>query len=423
MKIILRLYCVSFLFFFLFSCSSTPLPRSTSAKTPEDFFGMVGISQTVEQYQQLDEMGVKWILRTFYWRNIEKTRNNIDFSDYDDFVDMANMEGKKIIALLGYEAPWLYNSKKTKKYISQENIPLFLNYVEETVRHFKDRVDVWQIWNEPNFTFWKGPRKEFFELSRLTTLKIKEVDPDAFIIGGVFWRAPRAFIRDMYKAGAMDNLDGLAFHPYAVDPIGSMKIYDKFLDVLSEINYQGPVWITEMGYPTAGWYPTKVSLEEQPSYVVKTITGAAGRGARVLLWYEFADHYNEGEVPKKETRNSENFFGLYYPNYQRKNGAFAYELCARFLPGSIYLSELPLRENLPSGIVSFCFFNGTSGSNTMILWNDKNRPQKVSLQLPADALLHNISTGKSYPLYHELEIGKQPLFITWQGTDLPHFLK
>ena len=224
---------------------------------------------------------------------------------------------------MGYEAPWLYPEGKIKRYISPEDIPLFLKYVGETVRYYRGRVDVWEIWNEPNLMFWKGSNSEFFELSRLTAEKIREVDPGAFIIGGVFWRTPAAFIKSMYKAGAMDSLDGLAFHPYAINPRGSMNVYDKFLDVLSEINFTGSVWITEMGYPTAGWYPTKVSLNEFPSYVTKTITGAAARGANVLVWYEMYDSFNDGEVPPK-TRNSEHFFGLVYPDLQRKNGAWAY---------------------------------------------------------------------------------------------------
>jgi len=423
MKFTIPYFSIIFILFAITSCSSTPLPDSNQDKIPDDFFGMVGISQTGGEYRLLNEMGVKWVLKTFYWSEIEKKRNSIDFSGYDELVDTAKSEGKKIIALLGYETPWLYYPNKEKKYISPDNIPFFLHYVEETVLHFKDRVDVWQIWNEPNFMFWKGSRKDFFELSKLTTLKIREIDPNAYIIGGVFWRTPRGFIKDMHKAGAMENIDGLAFHPYAVDPQGSMQIYDKLLDTLSKINYDGPVWITEMGYPTRGWYPTKVSLDEQPSYVIKTITGAAARGARVLVWYELSDNYNKEEVPAKSRWNSEDFFGLSYPDYQRKNGAWAYELCARFLPGSAYSSDFPLRENIPKSIVSFCFLNGESGNNTLILWNDKNRLQRVNIKLPATALLHDISTGNSRPLPPELEIGKQPLFITWQGTDLPSLFK
>ena len=59
---------VTLLSIFVFSCSSTPLPRGGSAVVPEDFFGMghAGLSNTPEEYRLLDEMGVSWILNTFY---------------------------------------------------------------------------------------------------------------------------------------------------------------------------------------------------------------------------------------------------------------------------------------------------------------------------------------------------------------------
>ena len=404
------------------SCSSTPQPRNGEIVVPQDFFGMVhaGETESNEEYALIDEMGISWISYTFYWHRIEKERGRLDFSWYDNFVDAAKSKGKKIVAVLGYEADWLYPEGKSKKYIGKEDIPLFLNFVEETVRHFEGRVDAWEIWNEPNFMFWAGRDNEFFDLTRQAAQRIRGTAPDALILGGAFWRVPKGFIKGMHKAGAMENLDGLAFHPYAASPARVMKLHDNFLKILSGLNYQGSVWITEIGYPSSGWFPIRVSLEELPSHVVKTITGAAARGTRALLWYELFDSYNEGEVPPG-TRNSEKFFGLAYPNLGRKNGAWAYELCARYLPGSRYRSDLPMMENIKSSIASFCFMNGASGNNTLILWNDRDSVQKAKLRLAAPALLHDISSGRSRALQEDalIDIGKEPLFITWQGTETP----
>jgi len=423
-KNFVRSISILFVFTIITSCSSTPLPHYDQIEIPDDFFGIVhaGITKTPEEYMLLDEMGVNWILRTFYWNDIEKEKGVFDFSGYDEYVKIALSEHKKIVAVLAYETSWLYPDKKQKNHISPSEIPLFLNYVEETVNHFKGKIDTWEIWNEPNFTFWKGSRNDFFELSRQTAIKIRETDSNAYILGGVFWRSPRGFIKEMYKAGCFDILDAVAFHPYAVNPIDSMKVYDNFLNVLSEINYSGPIWITEMGYPTAGWYPTKASLKEFPSYVVKTIVGAASRGPRVLLWYQLFDFYNKGEAPYF-TFDSEKFFGLAYPDYQKKNGAFAYELCAKYLPGSVYTSSLPLKENLPSGIVCFCFLGVTSGNNTLVIWNDSIITQKLKIQIQSPALLHDISSGNSIQMPSELVVGKEPIFITWSGNSIPKVSK
>ena len=393
---------------------------SGDTKIPEDFFGMVhaGITGTEEEYTLLDEMGINWISYTFYWDRIENQKGQFDFSYYDRYVDTAKSRGKKVLAVLGYEASWLYPPGKSKNYISAEDLPFFLNFAEQMVRHFQGRVDAWEIWNEPNLMFWAGRDEEFFDLTKQTARRIRETDPEAYILGGAFWRVPKKFINAMHKAGAMEILDGLAFHPYAASPRRVMKLHDDFLEILRDINFSGSVWITELGYPTAGWFPIRVSLEELPSHVIKTITGAAVRGTRVLMWYELLDSYNRDEVPSG-TRNSEKFFGLTYPNYERKNGAWAYELCARNLSGARYRKDLPMRENIPKSIVSFCFSGGAQGSNTLILWNDKDSILKVNVGFGAPAMLHDIASGESRPLPAEvvIDVGKEPLFITWRGNE------
>jgi len=412
---------------FLFSCSSTRFPQQgRTGNVPEDFFGIVhaGPRASTEGYALLDDMGVKWTRGSHDWAAVERVKGNFDFSRYD----RRDTAGLKVIATLAYSNPWLFPEGKSKRYIAPENIPHFLRYVEEMLEHFHGKGYVWNVWNEPNSPkFWRGPNKDYYELSRQTAQRIRELDPEAYILGGSFVRAPRRFIKRMNRAGAMENLDGLAFHPYAVNPAGSMRVTDKFFRIMSDINFTGAVWITEIGHPTGGKYPHRVSLEGLPSHVVRSMTGAAARDIRVLLWYQQFDRYNRGVVPPKEKNSSlfkwtsEQHFGLAYPDYTRKSGAWAYELCARYLPGSRYAPDFLQRENLPSSIASFCFLDGVSGNNTLVLWNDRKRSKKTKFYLEAPAVLYDITTGKGQALSGEiiLEIGKQPMIITWQGKDVP----
>jgi hypothetical protein len=405
------------------SCSSTMVPSGGQVTIPEDFFGIVHAARTrkTEEYGLLEQMECKWVLNTFYWHRIEPEKDAFDFADYDLFVSGAKDHGLKIIGVLGYSAGYLNPGGKVKYYISPENTPLFLRYVEETVRHYMGQVDVWCVWNEPNLGFWKGPNSHFYELSRLAAQKIRETDPNAYIIGGAFCRSPSGFIKKMHKAGAIEGLDALSIHPYAINPSGSTGVYDSFAKTLSEINYTGPVWVTEMGFPTGGWYPNSVSENNFPSYIVKTIAGIAARGARALLWYDMLESLDIG----KTSMNSEKYFGLLYKDLSRKAGSWAFELCARYLPGSRYAPELPRRENIPSHIVSFCFQDGVSGNNTLILWNDRDNVQKIDLRLSSPALLHDISTGQNIALPSDavLDVSDKPLIVTCRGTDVPLIVK
>ncbi|MCL2186309.1 MAG: endo-1,4-beta-xylanase [Treponema sp.] len=410
------------LFFIIFnfiSCSSAPVKYSDSEIIPNDFFGLVHAGKLIDHYPLLDELGSVWFLQTFYWNDIEPVQGEFDFKLYDNFVNLAKENGKKVIAVMGYSTSW---TSDKGRYISKENIPYFLNYLETTVNRYKGFVDAWQIWNEPNHIFWKGTDSEFFELSRLSAQRIRETDPDAYIIGGGMLRTPVQFIKGMHKSGAFENLDAISFHPYAINPYWSMKHYDNFIDTILKLNFKGEIWITEIGYPTGGLYPTRVSIEKLSSYVIKTIIGSVSRGARTLFWYQFTDPHNEGEYPNKN--NSEHYFGLTYPDGTKKSGAFAYELCARYLPGSRYTPLLPVKENIPHNIVSFCFMDGALG-NTLIIWNDIDIKQKIKISLASSFNRHNISTGENNSFSQEiiLDITDKPVFITWQGAAAPRISK
>jgi len=417
-------HIIKFVFIGLFflvvsiSCSTTPKTTSNKVAVPPDYLGLVA-GMAIEEYPLLNVLGPVWVRKVFNWHQIERQKDNFDFTYYDDFVKNAKANGKKILAGLAYSTPWL-NNGKNRDYISRKDLKYFINYVEVTVSRYKGQVDAWEIWNEPNWTFWLGTDKEFFELSRLAAIKIREVDPDAYIVGGSLQRVPHNFIINMNKAGAMENLDALSVHPYDINPKGSMKLLDSLKKTTSKINFNGDIWITEVGYPTSGWYPSTVSLKKQPSYVIKTIAPAAARGIRTLIWYDFIDSHKFGEYPN--TYDSEMYFGLVYKDFTRKNGAWAYELCARYLPGTQYNPDIPLKDGIKSNIVTLCFTGNESDTNTLIIWNEINVKQKIKVAIPAKITIHDISSADDYSLADEaiVEITDNPVFITWQGPSVPH---
>jgi len=415
-----------FLILIFSSCSSAPAAKINSSSDsiiiPDDFFGMVhaGKRDDDNEYKLLDEMEIKWLLQTFYWSDIENERGIYDFSGYDKFVDTAKQRGKKVFATLAYSPKWMENEIGKSRYIPKEYIPDFLNFIEALVLHYKGKIDAFQIWNEPNFIFWHGKDKEFFNLSNLAAQRIRKTDPNAYIIGGGIFRVPKGFIKGMNNAGALENLDAFSYHPYALTPQGSIRLQDKLKKIITQIDFKGDILISEIGFPSGGWYPNKVSMKNYPSYVVKTITGSAVRGAKALFWYQLYDHYNFNEAPDKS--NSENYFGLVYPDYSRKNASWAYELCARYLPGSSYNHDLQLNENIPSSIKIFYFTNDKN--NTLILWNNLGK-RKLKISFSSDFTIHNIATGDSADYSNEITVNitNEPLFITWQGSSIPRLSK
>jgi hypothetical protein len=405
------------------SCASAPQPSLEGQIIPADIAGLVhaGGTNTEQEYALLDNMGAVWILHTFFWDRIERTQGTWDFSSYDTLTDTARASGKKVLGLLAYDTPWIHADGKTRKYIPPDKLPLFLEYVRQTAAHFRGRVDAWCIWNEPNFHFWNGTPEEFFTLARQTAAVVREVDTEVTIVGGAFNRGifglPRKYIRGLFASGAMEPAGALAFHPYDLNPARTARLYDKFKHIAEEYGFGGKIWITEVGYPTGGWYPTAVSEKKFPAYVMKTFTLLAVRGAQTVLWYQLFD---------PETRNkpdSEDYFGLVRSkNDYTSKGANAFSLCAKYLSGSSYYVQQPRREKVSGSIKSFYFNRNSDAANAaehvLILWNDSAFAKKLRITMGGDGhLLHDPVSGNAsaIPADTVIKAGTMPVFITWRG--------
>ena len=403
---------------------------------PDDFFGISPDRSPLnpEDFELLDDFNATWIRTTVRWTGVEPKEGTWNFTYWDNYVAKAAAAEKKIIFGLGFDNTWLYSDNKEHRDLTDREIPYFLKYVEQLVSRYRDRV-VFEIWNEPNWVFWDGSNEHFFALASATAKKIQEIYPDAVVLGGSTLRAPGRFTNGLFKSGAMENTDGYSFHPYAVNPQGSAKQIDKLIKIMDKYGYNKPIYVTEMGYSTG---PISFcNIKHYPEYIVKTLSGIAIRADRVrnVIWYELMDEHNPGEAPNP--LNPLNYFGLIYPNKTFKPGAEAFMLTAHHLAGSEYAPELLQREGVNKGITSL-FFRKPDGTNTLILW--KNSPGKQKLRLSvlgeaAELFGHSLLTGEAFPLPVEipartslastaaLEIGREPVFITWAGTGTPQLSK
>ncbi|MDR0494513.1 MAG: hypothetical protein LBG95_02645 [Treponema sp.] len=399
--------------------SSQKITSPKPLEIPADIAGIVhaGQTNTPEEYALLESLGAAWTLATFYWSRIEPSDNQWYFDDYDKFVDTAKASGKKVLGVLGYDVSWIHDDGTSHYYIPPEKADFFLDFVRKTTEHFQGRVDAWSIWNEPNAShFWKGGKEDFFYLSRLAANAVREVDPDAALMGGAFTRGifglQKAFIRGLFESGAMEKTDAVAFHPYEINPSRALKLYGKFRALAAEYGFADRIWITEVGYPTGGWYPTAAAEKKFPAYVVKTFVYLAASGANRIFWYQLFDPAQRKKI------NSEDYFGLVRSeNDYTSKGAEAFRLCAVYLAGTVYRPDLPLREKLPHSLQAFYFEQPDGSGGALALWKE-GIPTQVKLQSGNNVFTaHDPVTGAASEIFDgkAIKVGTSPVFITWQG--------
>jgi hypothetical protein len=238
-------------------------------------------------------------------------------------------------------------------------------------------------------------------------------------LGGAFNRGifglPTAYIKGLFESGAMEKADAVAFHPYELNPNRTARLFLEFRARVAKYGFEDRIWVTEVGYPTGGLYPTAVSEEKFPAYIVKTFINLSVNGAKKIIWYQLFDPQNRSK------KDSEDFFGLVRSEEDfTSKGAEAFRLCALYLSGATYRPDLPLRKNLPNTLYLF-YFEQPSGGRTLVLWK---AGRAVSLMLQAsgnDYIRHDIVTGKAETISAQtpVVIGRNPVFITWQGGEIP----
>ncbi|MDR2177457.1 MAG: hypothetical protein LBP20_05380 [Treponema sp.] len=395
------------------SCSSVPpeIPGGVSHVVPGDFAGIIhtGYSEDLDtEYALLAEMGVVWVHRDFRWSSVEPADNDWRYEEFDRYVSRANAEGKKILGMLLYDTGWIHNGTraddkfkdgKTHDYVSVSEIPLYCDYVRETVKRYNGnhgcgRVDAWAIWNEPNLKeFWQGSKEEYFALAREAVKTIRELDKAegtrTTIIGGVLSDMELVFgntswIRGLFESRAMDGTDGIAFHPYHMNAQASARIFSKFRDIAASYGFAGKIWVNEVGFPARGISPRTVPESKMPETTVKTITLLAAEGARTLFWYHMFDDDSFGLVDKSVLP------------WQKKGGYWAYALCANNLAGKILRTGVYQNLTAPSKTRSF-YFEGNDGSRVLIAWNESALFNKtISVRLPGvNHKRWNAATGLS----------------------------
>lgn len=404
----------------LVSCASGYFTVSESCSVPEDFFGITPERSDLEEdvIKLLDDFNAVWIRDTIRWSGVERGEGNWNFDSWDAYIDKAEAAGKKLVLVLGFDNPWLYENKKEHRDFTDRELPYFLMYIEQVVSRYKTRV-IYEIWNEPNHVFWKGSDKNFFKVSAAAAKKIRETEPDAIILAGSTSRFDKKFTRGMFQAGAMNYTDGFSVHPYGTSPEDTIRQVDNLKKIYKEFNYEKPVWITEVGFSTG---PISFcNIKRYPEYIVKTISGLAIRTdyIRHLIWYELMDEINPGET--KGYFDPLNHFGLIYPNKTFKPGTHAFILTANLLAGTKHNPNLPLRENISSDITSL-YFSKEDGTCVLILWK-KGLGKNLRLLIPEAENIqsHNIQNGEAKPLPRDsvIKITREPVIITWMSGEPP----
>lgn len=187
--------------------------------------------KTMDQAARMGrEAGVKWSREEFGWARIEIRKGEYDWSFFDNMVATAKRHGISIYGLLAYWSRW------TKPY-TPEGIDDYCRFAAAAADRYRDDIQHWEVYNEPNIFFWQGPRD------------INEIDVAAGPTGRVSFQPNSAGCRDPIARRLRSSVLYSSSERYDASSGGGLFQYLTFRLMLVE--RQGDVWrpVKEDGEP------------------------------------------------------------------------------------------------------------------------------------------------------------------------------
>lgn len=357
----------------------------------------------------LGPLGAKRIRVQTGWQKCEKAPGVYDFAWLDDVVNDALAQGVQ---------PWLQTNYGNTNYpggggtglgggipSSPEALAGWDGFVRALVRHFKDRVREWEIWNEPDLGK-DAPVEAFADLHIRTAEMIRSEQPGAKIwalgLAGKVDYA-EAFLKRLQQAGKTGLVDAITFHGYPANP-DDTSLADRIRALLAICAPHAVAIQGETGAPSTS--DTFGALRNRPW---SEVTQAKWNLRRMLAHYAKDIPHNQFTLMELKYPSGWNTKGLLRANedmtvarpkpaYHAAQHVYAiYDDAMRRLPGH------PLDCDTPRPVAAVAARHGPSGRDVVALWfsgappRDDNDATPVDVRLPAarivDPVLVDLRTG------------------------------
>ncbi|MBI5385203.1 MAG: cellulase family glycosylhydrolase [Verrucomicrobia bacterium] len=393
----------------------------------------VNIHFTRGHEQDLDLIaagGFKFIRMDFGWGGIERRKGEYNWAAYDELT--ANLEQRKLrpIYILDYSNGLYEDTVISRNPISgreqrdtaspqkPESVAAFARWAAAAAQHFRGHSIIWEIWNEPNISFWKPKPdvKQYIALVQATTKAMRAANPDVTIVAPASSGFPWSFLEELLAApGVLDGLDAVSVHPYRSYSKGPETAGEDYARLRGLIERYAPpakkfmpILSGEWGYATH----TKggVSLETQAAFIARQQLANLHYGVPVSIWYDWK---NDGLNPDYNEDN----FGTVSNNLALKPSYVAVRTLTRELAGY----RIARRLQTPNAAEWLLVLFNNAGDQKLAAWTT-GQPSTFSLRydLPSPGDVSAVDgQGKATPLKLEqgrlrLDLTAAPQYITFK---------
>jgi hypothetical protein len=346
--------------------------------------------------------GFGFVRMDFFWSGIERQKGQYDFSGYDHLVAALARRGIRALFILDYGNP-LYDDGLSPR--TDAGRGAFARFGAAAAAHFRGRGVIWELWNEPNISFWK-PRPnvdDYMALAKAVLPAVRRADPQATIGAPATSQIDMTFLERCFQQGLLGLVDAVSVHPYrGAPPETAARDYDRLRALIARYAPKGkerlPILSGEWGYSAAGMPP-----EQQGQYLARQFLTNLMNDVPLSIWYDWHD---DGRNPKDNEQN----FGTVTWDYRPKPSYLAAQTLIRELRGYRFLRRQPLPS---ANDYAALFTHGAA--RKLVVWTT-GAAHAVALPADLSATAAVGMTGEARPLTTEagkltLELSGSPQYV------------
>lgn len=311
----IRTILVAFLSALAFMTSTT---TAHAASAPADFAGLGDWAWPSES--TLDEQaasGLRSWRVGFVWDWVEHTPGRLAWGGYDALVANAAKHDVDLLFAINGCAAWACGQTRTAPQTPEQQAA-FQAFMAKAVERYgaggtfwAQRSELapvsiaWQVWNEVNVgQDWPKPvAADYQSFLTATSQTIKRVDPSATVVTSGLAELPangdgapmKTFLAALERDPAFrSSADVVALHGYAANPAGLVRILDQARAIMRAAGDERPIWITELGWASAGpSHPFVSDANTQATYLrdaYDTMVACRSRwNLQRAMWFSYSD--------------------------------------------------------------------------------------------------------------------------------------
>ncbi len=378
---------------------------------PEDSLGICFIYHDAPVWHDLArDAGPSFNRWQLSWYEVEAVKGRFDWSAFDPRVDMDMASGLTVSAILMgtpswaatrgtslaplikadvKEEPWTIRSLGKASTSASPPANLYLpwdhpdnywgRFVYQTVSHFRDKIKIWEIWNEEDMLyFWSGSKADYYQLLKVAYQAAKAADAGCTVLfGGLHLFVDPSFFQDVLELARQDPgasntgyyFDVLPLHLYS----RSSQTYDTVRWVRWRLALKGidkPIWINETGVPVwddgvgPGYrYEWSATREEQADYMIQAYANALAAGVDKVFVFRLHD------------AGASEAYGLVKSDGSHRPSLAAFRTMQTYLRDAEWVTR-----QMDRGVVIVTLYGAAHGK-VNVLWNQQ--PVATTYALPA----------------------------------------